>query len=308
MSGFRAILIAGPTASGKSAAALEVAQALDGVVINADSKQVYRDVRVLSARPSAEEEARAPHALYGFVPSTDAYSVGRWLQDVSGTLKDAEAQGKLPIITGGSGLYFKALLEGLSPVPDIPEDVRERWREAASEMSAEDLHARLRACDPETASQLRPSDPQRIVRALEVFDATGRSLAAWQKEAGAPVLREAETVRFFVSRPREELYARINARFDAMLSEGALEEVKALAAQNLDPDLPVMRAHGVKPLMDMLLGRLTEDEAVERVKTDTRRYAKRQETWAKSNMISWQRLEKQESKSFASNIFSFVDV
>ena len=308
MSGFRAILIAGPTASGKSAAALELAETLNGVVINADSKQVYRDLRVLSARPSAEEEARVPHALYGFVPSADAYSAGRWLEDVGGAVSDAEAQGKTPIITGGTGLYFKAVLEGLSPVPDIPEAVRAHWRETAGETSAEALHAMLQDRDPETAGQLRPSDPQRIVRALEVLDATGRSLAQWQKEAGAPVLREAETERFFITRPREELYARINARFDAMLSSGAVEEVEALAAQKLDPDLPIMRAHGVKPLMGLLSGCFTQEEAIERIKTDTRRYAKRQETWAKSNMISWNRIEKKESESFASNIFSFIDV
>ncbi|MDA7947603.1 MAG: tRNA (adenosine(37)-N6)-dimethylallyltransferase MiaA [Hyphomicrobiaceae bacterium] len=308
MSNLRAILIAGPTASGKSEAALGLAEALGGTIINADSKQVYRDLRVLSARPSAEDEMRAPHALYGFVPSQEGYSVGRWLEDVETALAQVETEGKMPIVTGGTGLYFKALLEGLSPVPDIPQEVRILWRDAASEKRPEELHALLCERDPEMAEQLRPSDPQRIVRALEVLDATGRSLAQWQKQAGRPLLKADEALCIFVTRPRDELYARINARFDAMVSEGALDEVQALAAQQLDPDLPVMRAHGVKPLMELLSGTLTRDEAIERVKTDTRRYAKRQETWAKRNMIAWKRIEKKESKSLMSNIFSFIDV
>ncbi|MEM8743444.1 MAG: tRNA (adenosine(37)-N6)-dimethylallyltransferase MiaA [Pseudomonadota bacterium] len=308
MSKFRAILIAGPTASGKSDAALALAEKLDGIVINADSKQVYRDLRVLSARPSAEDEARAPHALYGFVPSETAYSVGQWLEDVARAISQAQAEGRTPIIAGGSGLYFKALLEGLSPVPDIPEGVRTRWRDAANTNTPAELHDLLRERDPGMADQLRPSDPQRIVRALEVVDATGQSLAEWQQKSGSPILDADEAARIFVTRPREELYARINARFDTMLSHGALEEVEALVAKDLDPDLPVMRAHGVRPLMQVLSGATTREEAIEQVKTETRRYAKRQETWAKSNMISWKRIEKKDSESFASNIFSFIDV
>ena len=308
MSKHRAILIAGPTASGKSAAVLKLAEALDGVVINADSKQVYRELRVLSARPSKQDEARVPHLLYGVVPAAEAYSAGRWLEDVRDAISEVEGQRKLPIITGGTGFYFKALLEGLSPVPDIPEPVRERWRRAAVEKSPEELHALLREKDPAMAEQLRPTDPQRIVRALEVFDATGRSLAEWQQEAGEPLLKENEVVRIFLTRPRDELYARINARFNTMLERGALEEVEALARQALDPDLPAMRAHGVKPLMDLLSGSIAREEAVERVKTDTRRYAKRQETWAKSNMIAWNHILKKDSESFVSNILSFIDV
>ena len=214
----------------------------------------------------------------------------------------------MPIFTGGTGLYFKALLEGLSPVPDIPDHVRARWREAARTRTPEELHAQLKERDTEMAEQLRPSDPQRIVRALEVVDATGQSLGQWQQEAGRPILDADKTLRIFATRPRDELYARINARFETMLSQGALEEVEALAAKNLDPDLPVMRAHGVKPLMALLAGTATREDVIEQVKTDTRRYAKRQETWAKSNMIAWNRIEKKESESFASNIFSFIDV
>lgn len=308
MSKHRAILIAGPTASGKSAAVLELAGALNGVVINADSKQVYRELRVLSARPSEEDEARAPHMLYGFVPAAEAYSAGRWLEDVRGAIAAVQREQKLPIITGGTGLYFKALLEGLSPVPDIPEPVRERWRHASLERSSEELYALLRERDPAMAEQLRPSDPQRIVRALEVIDATGRSLAAWQKQAGQPLLKESDVARIFLTRPRDELYARINARLDSMLEQGALEEVEALAGQALDPNLPAMRAHGVKPLLDMLSGTIAREDAIERVKTDTRRYAKRQETWARSNMIAWKRIIKKDSESFVPEIFSFIDV
>ncbi|MFQ5625072.1 MAG: tRNA (adenosine(37)-N6)-dimethylallyltransferase MiaA, partial [Methyloligellaceae bacterium] len=234
MSPHRAILIAGPTASGKSAAALALAERLGGIVVNADAMQVYRDLRILSARPSAEDEARVPHLLYGFVPAAEAYSAGRWLEDMKGALGRAQREGRIPIITGGTGLYFKALLEGLSPIPDIPSDIRARWRKQAQTCSAEELHKLLCERDPRMAAQLNPSDPQRLVRALEVFDATGRSLAEWRDEPGKPLLREDDVARIFVTQPRETLYTRIDARFDEMIGEGALDEVRALAEQKLD--------------------------------------------------------------------------
>ena len=308
MSNHRAILIAGPTASGKSAAALALGEQLCGVIINADSMQVYSDLRILSARPSEEDEARAPHALYGFVPAEHAYSVGRWLEDVKGAIADAAHQGRMPIITGGTGLYFKALLEGLSPIPDIPPQIREHWRGQEGLHSAQELHALLTKRDPEMARQLRPSDPQRVIRALEVFDATGRSLAQWQNEPGEPVLRQEQALRIFISPAREALYARIDQSFDAMLEMGALEEVRALAKQDLDPGLPAMRALGVKPLMQMLSGKISCDEAATRTKTDSRRYAKRQLTWAKSNMITWNAISVKDSESMLENIFAIIDV
>jgi tRNA dimethylallyltransferase len=308
MSKHRAILIAGSTASGKSAAALALAERLGGVIVNADSMQVYRELRILSARPSVEDEARAPHALYGFVPAADAYSAGRWLEDMKSALRRAEREGRIPIITGGTGLYFKALLEGLSPIPDIPADVRARWRKQAQTCSAEDLYELLCERDPQMAARLKPSDPQRLVRALEVFDATGRSLAQWQDEPGKPLLREHDVARLFVTQPRETLYAHIDARFDEMIGAGALDEVRSLAEQNLDSSLPAMRALGVKPLMAYLLGEMSKDEAMMRAKTETRRYAKRQLTWAKSNMIAWNRIYTKDSESLCTKIFAIIDV
>lgn len=308
MSKHRAILIAGPTASGKSAAAMALAEAVGGVVVNADSMQVYRDLRVLTARPGPEDEARVAHALYGFAGADEAYSVGRWLDDVSDAIEMAQAQGRVPVITGGTGLYFKALLEGLSPIPDIPEDVRVFWRDRAKETDAAVLHAELTARDPQMAGRLRPSDRQRIVRALEVLDSTGRSLGSWQDEPGKPVLEESEVLCVRISPPREFLYERIDARFDRMLDEGALEEVEALAAQRLDPSLPVMRALGVRPLIGLLSGEFDRDEAVAQAKMETRRYAKRQETWARSNMIAWKQINEKEMEILLSKIFSFIDV
>ena len=307
MSNHRAILIAGPTASGKSAIALAVAEKLGGVVVNADSMQVYSDLRILSARPSDADETRAPHALYGCVPAAEAYSVGRWLKDVSRAIVGAKRRGQVPIITGGTGLYFKALLEGLSPIPEIPPVIRDYWRGKGGSLCAEELHKLLSERDPEMARRLRPSDPQRVIRALEVLDATGCSLAEWQNEPGEPVLPEEHTRRFFVSPPREALYARVDRRFDSMLESGALEEVRALAEQNLDPGLPAMRALGVLPLMRMLAGNMTQDEAIWRTKTDTRRYAKRQLTWAKRNMIAWNEIKTKDSESIIDEIFAIVD-
>ncbi len=301
MSNYRAILIAGPTASGKSATALALAERLGGVIINADSMQVYRELRILSARPSVEDEARAPHALYGFVPAADAYSAGRWLEDMKGALVHAERDGHIPIITGGTGLYFKVLLEGLSPIPEIPGDVRARWRKQAQTCSAEDLYELLCERDPQMAARLKPSDPQRLVRALEVFDATGRSLAQWHDEPGQPLLREGDVARLFVTQPRETLYARIDARFDKMIGEGALDEVRALVQQKLECGLPAMRALGVRPLMQFLRGKMAQDEAIMRAKTETRRYAKRQLTWAKSNMITWKHIFTKDSERFFKN-------
>jgi len=308
MSKQRAILIAGPTASGKSAVAIALAQALNGVIINADSMQVYDGLRILTARPNESDEQRVPHMLYGFVDAADAYSTGRWVDDVRGVISEVENAGQFPIITGGTGLYFKALLEGLSPIPDIPEDVRAHWRMQARDKSAGELHAMLQERDPEMAGRLRPSDPQRIARALEVLDATGRSLAEWQSEPGEAVLDVDDVLRIRISPPREYLYEKIDGRFDAMLDEGALGEVEVLASRNLDPDLPAMRALGVRPFLALLTGDLSRDDAVAQAKMETRRYAKRQETWARSNMIAWNWIKKKEMESLMSVIFSFIDV
>ncbi|MGI9385697.1 MAG: tRNA (adenosine(37)-N6)-dimethylallyltransferase MiaA [Methyloligellaceae bacterium] len=303
----RAILIAGPTAGGKSAVALALSRRLNGAVINADSMQVYRELRILTARPSAADESAAPHRLYGFVPAAERYSVGRWLGDVRQALSDVAAEGLLPIITGGTGLYFKALLEGLSPVPDVPQTVRDHWRVQAEGRSGPELHRMLAERDPVMGDRLRPSDRQRLVRALEVLDATGRSLADWQATPGEPVLAAADVVRAVIAPPRETLYARIDARFDRMVAAGALDEVARLRDRKLAPDLPAMRALGVRPLMAHLAGEMGIDAVADRAKTETRRYAKRQMTWLRSNMISWRWLETQDSERISQEMFAIID-
>lgn len=283
----RPILIAGPTASGKSALAMALAARYGGLVVNADSMQVYRELRLLTARPSADDEARVPHALYGHVPAAAPYSVARWLADVADVLAQARAAGRRPILVGGTGLYFKALTEGLSPIPDIPADVRAHWREAARRRGAGDLHAELARCDPATAARLAPGDTQRITRALEVLAATGRSLADWQRQPGTPLIAPADAVRLVVVCPRDRLLARCDARFAAMLSDGAIAEVAALLALHLPPGMPVLGALGVAPIGDLLAGRLDRAAALAQGQQQTRAYVKRQLTWLKRNNSTW---------------------
>jgi tRNA dimethylallyltransferase len=281
------ILIAGPTASGKSALALTLAEQRNGIIINADSMQVYANLSLLTARPSVEDLERAPHRLYGFVEAADAYSVGRWLGDAAAALNEARSQGRTPIIVGGTGLYFLALLEGLSPVPEIPGDIRRHWRDAARTLGAAALHQQLADRDPETAARLAPTDTQRLTRALEVLDATSRSLSDWQRQRGVPVVDEATTERLVVLPPREVLHSRANQRFDRMMKRGALEEATQLAAFNLSAELPVMRALGIRPLLELLDGTLDRETAVEQAKAETRQYQKRQVTWLRRQMSSW---------------------
>lgn len=285
------ILIAGPTASGKSALALTLAGALDGVVINADSMQVYADLRVLTARPAPEEEALAPHRLYGSVDGAVNYSVGRWLADADAVLAETRAAGRVPIFVGGTGLYFKALIEGLSAIPPVPEEVRARLRAEFGEIAAPELHDVLASRDPQAAAGIQPNDRQRIMRALEVFEATGRSIRAF-RDARTPGPLTGEAVsRIFLAPDREALRARIDARFDTMMQAGALDEVARLAARNLDPALPVMRAHGVPSLIAHLRGEASLDEAIARGKADTRAYAKRQFTWFRNVLPGWSWLD-----------------
>ncbi len=283
----RAILIAGPTASGKSAAALLLAERLGGTVINTDSMQVYRELAILTARPGPADLARAPHRLYGMVRAAEAYSVGHWLAAAADAVGEAEGEGKVPILTGGTGLYFKALSEGLAPVPDVPPEIRAYWRDRAAAIGAENLHRELSDRDPGMAARLPPTDPQRLVRALEVIDATSISLAEWQGANAAPVLPLEGVLRLVIAPEREALYAAIDARFDAMIEAGAIEEVRALLALGLDPGLPCMRAHGVRELALYLSGDAGLAEAVAKAKTEQRRYAKRQMTWAKRFMKDW---------------------
>jgi tRNA dimethylallyltransferase len=284
----QAILIAGPTASGKSGAALELACRLGGTLINADSMQVYRELRVLTARPSESEEARAAHRLYGTVSAAESCSVGRWLNDVASVLAEAQGEARLPILVGGTGLYFKALTEGLAPVPDVPAEVRSYWREETAKRSREALHQELAARDPAMAARLKPADPQRIVRALEVIDATGISLAEWQGGSARPLLAPSDVLRLVIAPEREPLYAAIDTRFDRMIEEGAIEEVRALLDLGLHPGLPAMRAHGVRELGAYLSGAISREDAVAKAKTESRRYAKRQMTWLRRFMSDWQ--------------------
>lgn len=300
------ILIAGPTASGKSALALSLAERIGGVVINADSMQVYSELEILTARPTAADLARAPHALYGFVSARDAYSVGRFVVDARRAIEDAAARGLRPIFVGGTGLYFKALLDGLAPVPPVAESIRSHWRAEAERLGARQLHAHLAEKDPEMAARLRPSDTQRIVRALEVLDSSGRSLAVWQEMREPPLIDEARTIRFALAPARAELHARVDARFDQMIALGALDEAARLDAMQLAVDLPAMRAIGVAPLIAAVNRKLPLEAAIGEAKAQTRQYIKRQETWLKRNMISWTNVKTKEKEKITEDCLILI--
>ena len=282
-----AVLIAGPTASGKSALALAFAERCGGVVINADSMQVYRDLRVLTARPSPEEEARVPHRLYGHVDAAENYSAGRWLDDARAEIDAAMAAGRTPVLVGGTGLYFKLLTTGLAAVPAIPEAIRSAVRVRLSAEGPRALHAALASRDPDGAARIHAMDGSRIVRALEVMEATGRPLGAWQQDNEPAVIDPDRVARVFLNPDRETLRKQIERRFDAMLGAGAVEEVRALAARSLDPGLPAMKAHGVPWLIRHLRGEINQTEAARQAKADTRRYAKRQFTWFRNQLPDW---------------------
>lgn len=268
-------LIAGPTASGKSALALSLAERTGGVVINADSAQVYRDLNIVSARPSAEDEARAPHRLYGYRDGADACSAADWATDAKREIAAAHAQGRLPILAGGTGLYIRTLLDGIAPVPDIDPDVRA----AVRAMATADAYSALEREDPAAAARLRPSDSTRIARALEVVRSTGRPLAAWQEERVGGIGGSVDLRPLILLGPRDWLYARCNARFETMMDERGLAEVAALLARDLSPTLPVMRAIGVREIAAYLRGEATPEQALSAGRQATRNYAKRQYTW-----------------------------
>jgi len=294
MSGARdkvAVLIAGPTATGKSALALAIAERLGGIVVNTDSMQVYRDLKIITARPGPAEEARAPHLLYGDVDAAENYSVGRFLADAAGAIEQARRLRRIAIFTGGTGLYFKALTSGLAAIPPVPADIRAAVRARLDELGAPVLHAELASRDPATAARLRPADRPRIARALEVLEATGRSITDWHRDGMPPCLDPARVARIFLEPDRAALYRRIDARFDAMLAAGALAEVRALAARRLDPLLPAMKAHGVPWLIRHLAGDLPLAAAAAEAKKDTRHYAKRQFTWFRHQLADWPRVD-----------------
>lgn len=294
----KAVLIAGPTASGKSALALELALSVDGIVINADSMQVYRDLRTITARPTRDDEARVPHRLYGHVDAAENFSAGAWVADAAKALEEAQAEGRLPIFIGGTGLYFKALTAGLSVVPPIPAEIREGVRARLEQDGVEALHAELARRDPRAAGRLNLRDRARIARALEVVEATGRSLLDWHHEGQPPLLPKDSFRAVFLASERDELYARIDARFDVMLGAGALTEVEQLAARNLDPLLPAMKAHGVPALIRHLRGELSLEEAAKVGRADTRHYAKRQFTWFRHQLPEFEWVKPEEARSW----------
>jgi tRNA dimethylallyltransferase len=271
----RLALIAGPTASGKSALALELARRRNGVVINADSAQVYRDLRIVSARPSPEEEARAPHRLYGYRDGGAACSAADWANDAKAAIHEARREGRLPILVGGTGLYLRTLLDGIAPIPAIDPAIRAEVRA----LPVADAYAALESEDPVAAARLRPSDTTRVARALEVMRSTGRPLGEWQKEKVGGIGGEVSLAPLILLPPRDWLYARCDRRFETMMSDEGLAEVRALLERDLDPALPVMRAIGVPEIAAFLQGQMSREEALEAGRTATRQYAKRQYTW-----------------------------
>jgi len=284
------ILIAGPTASGKSALALHLAEEVGGALINADSMQIYRGLTVLTAAPDEAERARAPHFLYEALDPSERCSVGQWARMATDALGEIKSQDLTPIFVGGTGLYFRALIQGLASIPPIPEDVRTRADAAIAAEGAGWLLEDLSARDPETASKLQPTDRQRIQRAWEVLEATGQGLIAWQGEDDRPVLR-GDVRQMVLAPPRDWIYERCNRRFDEMMDAGAPDEVRGLLARELDPSLPAMKALGVREIAAYLNGEMSLGESSEQAKMLTRRYAKRQMTWMRNQMGTWPRLD-----------------
>lgn len=285
-----ALLIHGPTASGKSALAIALARGLDGEVINADSMQVYRDLQILSARPAPAEMEEVPHHLFGHVDAARRYSTGAWLDDARDAIRDVQARGRVPIVVGGTGLYLLALVQGLSEIPPVPEDIRAQVRAILAREGIEGLRTRVEAQDPETAARLGAGDRQRLSRALEVWLATGRTLSDFQGARTPPVLAEGQWMGIALTPPRPRLYARIDRRFDGMMMQGAMEEARALLDRALDPELPAMKAHGLPALAAYVRGEIDAEAAAEEAKRDTRRYAKRQFTWIGRQFPFWPRL------------------
>jgi tRNA dimethylallyltransferase len=298
-----AVLIAGPTASGKSAAALALAEHARGVVINTDSMQVYREARILTARPTEEAEARAPHRLYGYVGIDEAYSVGRYQTDAAGALAEVRAENRLPIFTGGTGLYFDALTNGLAAIPAVPVDIRARVQARRDAIGAEAFFEELKARDPKLVVRLRASDTQRTLRAYEVFEATGRPLSSWQQEKPPPgPLAGLKLARFVIAPPRPELHRRIDRRFDVMLEDGAVDE--AVRLSSVDSSKPAAKILGLRELRAVSTGTMAVDEARATAQAQTRQYAKRQLTWFRHRMADWRWLEP--SGNYLTEMFTSV--
>ena len=285
-----AILIHGPTASGKSALAIELARKLGGEVINADSMQVYRDLQVISARPTEEEMAGVPHHLFGHVDAGTRYSTGEWLEAARSVLKRLQRQNKHAVIVGGTGLYLLALTQGLSDIPPVPDDIRAEVRAISDTEGADGLRARLAPHDPDLTERLGTGDKQRLARAYEVWLATGRPLSDFQSERQPPVLKEGEWTGFALTPPRTARYKKIDRRFEGMLMQGAVEEARALVARDLNPELPAMKALGMPSIAAFVRGEISAEEAAESAKRESRRYAKRQFTWIGRQFPFWPRI------------------
>ncbi|MBL6945765.1 MAG: tRNA (adenosine(37)-N6)-dimethylallyltransferase MiaA [Rhodospirillales bacterium] len=300
------IIVAGPTASGKSHAALDVAEEFGGAVINADSMQVYRELDVLSARPRFPQTARVPHLLYGCLPVAQPCSAGLWLELATEAISEVRAMGRIPVFVGGTGLYLKALTEGLAPVPDVAQEIRTRARALHRELGGQRFRDRLAALDPEAASHLPAGDTQRLIRAFEVKEATGRTLNEWQAQHPAEPPVDGSFVTVALIPPREALYATVNARFLRMMDEGALDEVRGLVALGLDLKLPAMKAVGVRELVRHLTGEIGLEQAVDAAQRATRQYAKRQFTWLRHQIEGSFVASAQYSESQKRKIFSFI--
>jgi len=282
-------LIAGPTASGKSALALRLALETGGEIVNADALQLYADLRILSARPSAEEQAQAPHHLVGTVDAADGWSVGRWLRAAVPILDAIAARGRPAIVVGGTGLYFSGLTQGLAEIPQVPAELRREAQADYDMMGELSFRGRLGAHDPAAAIRIAPGDRQRLVRAWEVFAATDTPLSDWQ-QSGQPALAADAWRAVALEPPRAALYARCDARLEAMVAAGVLDEVRALQSRNLDPALPALKAVGMREFSAHLSGQTSLEEAVAQAQRETRRYAKRQTTWMRGRMADWPRL------------------
>lgn len=287
----RALFIAGPTASGKSALALKIAERDGGVIINADSMQVYRDLPVLTACPTMAEQMRIPHRLYGFMDGAEVCSAAFWAETAMAEMESAWLSNKLPILVGGTGMYFKVLLDGIAKIPEIPKEIRTAVRSECTKYGSDLMHARLVEADPVTAKRIAPGDSQRISRAIEVYRATGVPLSVWHKDTQpgpmAELDRQGRIEKHVIMPEREELYHRCNKRFDLMIDAGVVAEIETLGARNLSPELPIMRALGVPSLLAYLSGGLSLQAASEEAKMQTRRFAKRQLTWLRNQFSDW---------------------
>ena len=300
------LVIAGPTASGKSALAMDLAAEFNGVIINADSMQVYKELRILTARPSKADEDRVPHRLYGAVSASEPCSVGHWRDLAAREVADVHAAGCLPVITGGTGMYLRALMHGLAAIPLVPTDIRREVQGLYDAEGGESALQALAEADPETASRLSPGDRQRVIRALEVYRATDQPLSYWLAEGNQGALTNVAFQALVLQPPREALYEHINERFIQMMDQGALDEVQALLVLGLDPELPAMKAVGVRELGGYLDGKVPLDDAIAEAQQASRNYAKRQLTWFRNQIPEAKSIFAQYSESLRPEFFSFI--